>query len=107
MTETHICEYALTRYRKVFKMCSTNSENIQHDHYKSRFCVRQNIKPVIALSSWTCSNIGKWARAVVYRLEPFTIILLDRTYDTCEMQPISLKFDPGILISWYCACGFI
>ena len=74
---------------------STNSENIQHDHYKSRFCVRQNIKPVIALSSWTCSNIGKWGRAVVYRLEPFTIILLDRTYDTCEMQPISLKFDPG------------
>ena len=32
---------------------------------------------------------------MVYRLEPFTIILLDRTYDTCEMQPISLKFDPG------------
>ena len=37
----------------------------------------------------------KRGRAVVYRLEPFTIILLDRTYDTCEMQPISLKFDPG------------
>ena len=37
----------------------------------------------------------KWGRAVVYRLEPFTIILLDRTYDTCEMQPISLKFYPG------------
>ena len=35
------------------------------------------------------------ARTVLYRLEPFTIILLDRTYETCEMQKISLKFYPG------------
>ena len=52
-------------------------------------------KTINAMSSCTCSNIGKWGRAVVYRLEPFTIILLDRTYETCEMQPISLKFYPG------------
>ena len=47
------------------------------------------------MSPGTCSNIGKWGRTVLYRLEPFTIILLDRTYDTCEMQPISFNSEPG------------
>ena len=42
-----------------------------------------------------CSNIGKVGSYCAVWLEPFTIILLDRTYETCEMQPISLNSEPG------------
>ena len=68
------------------------------------FVLDKNKNPLMPCRTARARRLLKRGRAVVYRLEPFTIILLDRTYDTCEMQPISLKFDPGILISRDCAC---
>ena len=59
------------------------------------FVLDKNKKPLMPCRPARARRLLKRGRAVVYRLEPFTIILLDRTYDTCEMQPISLKFDPG------------
>ena len=34
-------------------------------------------------------------RAAVYRLNPFTIIIKDRTAEDCVLQEVYLKFDPG------------
>jgi hypothetical protein len=34
-------------------------------------------------------------RARVYRIRPFTIIIIDRTAQESELQPLKLKLDPG------------
>ena len=59
------------------------------------FVLDKNKKPLMPCRPARARRLLKRGRAVVYRLEPFTIILLDRTYDTCEMQPISFNSEPG------------
>ncbi|MFX0065027.1 MAG: RRXRR domain-containing protein, partial [Candidatus Hermodarchaeota archaeon] len=42
--------------------------------------------------------LGK-GRAVVHRMAPFTIRLKDRTKETCTVQPVRIKIDPGAKIT--------
>lgn len=40
-------------------------------------------------------------RAVIHKLEPFTIRLKDRTQETSQLQPQILKLDPGSKITGF------
>jgi 5-methylcytosine-specific restriction endonuclease McrA len=59
------------------------------------FVLDRNKKPLMPCRPARARRLLKRGRAAVYRLQPFTIILFDRTLEECEVQPIALKFDPG------------
>jgi hypothetical protein len=56
------------------------------------FVLDKNKKPLMPCRAARARRLLKRGRAAVYRIEPFTIILKDRTYETSVLQPMSLKF---------------
>jgi 5-methylcytosine-specific restriction endonuclease McrA len=59
------------------------------------FVIDKNKKPLMPCRPARARRLLSRGRAAVYRLNPFTIIIKDRTYDTCVLQEVYLKFDPG------------
>ena len=60
------------------------------------FVIGKDLLPLMPCRPARARILLKKGRAVVWRIEPFTIMLLDRTTDNCESnQPLVLKVDPG------------
>lgn len=59
------------------------------------FVVDKNGKPLMPCHPARARELLKKGRARVYRREPFTIQILDRTREESKVQPIRLKIDPG------------
>jgi 5-methylcytosine-specific restriction endonuclease McrA len=60
------------------------------------FVIGKDLLPLMPCRPARARILLKKGRAVVWRMQPFTIMLLDRTTDTCDShQPLILKLDPG------------
>ncbi|MGB0386207.1 MAG: RNA-guided endonuclease IscB [Ardenticatenaceae bacterium] len=59
------------------------------------FVLDKNKKPLMPCRPARARRLLSRGRAAVYRLNPFTIIIKDRTSETCVLQKVSVKFDPG------------
>jgi 5-methylcytosine-specific restriction endonuclease McrA len=60
------------------------------------FVIGADKQPLMPCRPARARILLKKRRAVVWRIEPFTIMLLDRTQENCESnQPLILKVDPG------------
>ena len=59
------------------------------------FVLDKRKKPLMPCSEKRARLLLQRGRAVVHKLEPFTIRLKDRTQETSNIQPQILKLDPG------------
>ena len=59
------------------------------------FVLDKNKKPLMVCRPARARRLLSRGRAAVYRLNPFTIIIKDRTVEDCVLQEVYLKFDPG------------
>lgn len=59
------------------------------------FVLDKRKKPLMPCSEKRARLLLQRGRAVVHKLEPFTIRLKDRTQETSHLQPQILKLDPG------------
>jgi 5-methylcytosine-specific restriction endonuclease McrA len=59
------------------------------------FVLDKNKKPLMPCRPARARRLLSRSRAAVYRLNPFTIIIKDRTAEDCVLQEVYLKFDPG------------
>src|ERR1700686_2837769 len=61
----------------------------------SVFVVDRRHQPLMPCSEKRARHLLTSKRAVVHRLRPFVIRLRDRTREESQVQPVSLKLDPG------------
>ncbi len=61
----------------------------------SVFVLGSDRRPLMPCSEKRARLLLERRRAAIIRRYPFTIILKDRTQDDCELQPVSVKLDPG------------
>src|SRR5436305_3850390 len=61
----------------------------------SVFVLDQHKQPLMPCSEKRARLLLSRQRAVVHRVMPFTIRLKDRRVETCHLQPMALKLDPG------------
>lgn len=59
------------------------------------FVLDKRKKPLMPCSEKRARKLLEARRAVVHRLQPFTIRLKDRTQEESVLQPVVLKIDPG------------
>ena len=59
------------------------------------FVLDKHKKPIMPCSEKRARLLMERGRAVVHRMEPFTIRLKDRTLAQSETEPLRLKLDPG------------
>lgn len=59
------------------------------------FVLDKHKKPLMPCSEKRARLLLERKRAVVHKMEPFTIRLKDRNVDDCIMQPLRLKINPG------------
>lgn len=63
------------------------------------FVLDKHKKPLMPCSEKRARLLLKKGRAVVHRVEPFTIRLKDRTAEESVLQPLRLKLDPGARVT--------
>ena len=61
----------------------------------SVFVLDKHGKAIMPCSEKRARLLLERGRARVHRMIPFTIRVVDRTIDTCELQPLRIKIDPG------------
>lgn len=61
----------------------------------SAFVLSREGKPVMPCSQKRARKLLEAGRARVHRLHPFTIRIVDRSFGSCELQPLRLSLDPG------------
>lgn len=61
----------------------------------SVFVLDKRGKAIMPCSEKRARLLLERGRARVHRMIPFTIRVVDRTIDTCELQPLRIKIDPG------------
>src|SRR5665647_2173191 len=59
------------------------------------FVLDKHKKPLMPCSEKRARLLLERKRAVIHKMEPFTIRLKDRTVENCILQPLRLKLDPG------------
>lgn len=59
------------------------------------FVLDKHKKPLMPCSEKRARQLMERKRAVIHRMEPFTIRLKDRTAQESKLQPLRLKLDPG------------
>ncbi len=59
------------------------------------FVLDKHKKPLMPCSEKRARQMLERKRAVIHRMEPFTIRLKDRTAEESKIQPLRLKLDPG------------
>jgi len=59
------------------------------------FVLDKHKKPLMPCTEKRARLLLKKGRAVVHKIEPFTIRLRDRTVEDSAVQPLRLKLDPG------------
>src|SRR5258708_21132970 len=68
--------------------------NFRKEHHMV-FVLDRKKQPVMPCTPKRARLLLNRQRAVVHRVQPFTIRLRDRTVEDCVLQPIALKIDPG------------
>lgn len=63
------------------------------------FVLDRKKRPLMPCSEKRARLLLKRGRAVVHKIEPFTIRLKDRTVEDCKLQPLRLKLDPGAKVT--------
>lgn len=66
------------------------------------FVVDRHQKPLMPCTGKRARLLLERKRARVFRMEPFTIQLLDRLQEDCELQDITVKIDPGSKTTGLC-----
>jgi hypothetical protein len=63
------------------------------------FVLDKHKKPLMPCTEKRARLLLEKGRAVVHKIEPFTIRLKDRTVEDSVVQPLRLKIDPGAKIT--------
>ncbi|GAW94357.1 hypothetical protein KKC1_34630, partial [Calderihabitans maritimus] len=63
------------------------------------FVLDKHKKPLMPCTEKRARLLLQRGRAVVYKLQPFTIRLKDRTAEQSQLQPLRLKLDPGAKVT--------
>lgn len=59
------------------------------------FVLDKHKKPLMPCTEKRARQLLERKRAVIHKMEPFTIRLKDRTVEESKLQPLRLKLDPG------------
>lgn len=75
---------------------------MQKENSVSVFVLSREGKPVMPCSEKRARKLLESGRARVHKLYPFTIRVVDRSLESCELQPLRLSLDPGSKTTGVC-----